>query len=358
MSVNSIIRTPYALLLFLIPLAVALIGQLLFFHFSDSKVDILTDGDVYILSKYLIHYTKEAGFSAHGYLYATSLLALIVASVGAVATSVLIVLQENETRSRPRRRFFVIPVLFSGLIFLTMTSYGDAESTVDFLGDQVFELAVVLHWAKMGLPFTLASWIDFANALGISGAVFIAICVCAIAPKAPPMIRTRTVDETDLNEDEKKKLSAQIAIAVDDLEARTRWLKYLLFGAASILIAAVANMQAWRGWPNVVLDAVNADTGKAYKLLADASITYHSFLFVMILIAIFMPMAVWMQQNARILSESAKALGLIQMKTPAMWRQENGLALSFSENMQRILAVISPILVGPLFELAKGGLNF
>ena len=75
---------------------------------------------------------------------------------------------------------------------------------------------------------------------------------------------------------------------------------------------------------------------------------------VLILIVLFLPMAIWMKRNARILSDTAKACELTKSKTTAMWRQENGLSLSFSEGLQRVLAVMSPILIGPLLELIKG----
>jgi len=209
----------------------------------------------------------------------------------------------------------------------------------------------------MSFSGNLALWVDFANALGIAGAVFIAICVCAIAPKTPPGAAPCENGDTPTDENTISALKKEVEAYADDLEARTRWLKYLLFGAAAILIAGVANMQIWRAWPTAILTAVDANTGMAYQQFADASIVYHSFLFALILIAIFVPMAAWMQRNARVLSETAKACKLLEVKTAATWRQENGLTLSFSENIQRILAVLSPILAGPILELIKGGLS-
>jgi len=348
----DMIRKPAALLLFLIPLAVASIGQLLFAEFSSPGVDVLTHADIIILSKNVIQHTKETALAAQGYVFAASLLALLVTCAAAIMASVLIVQQESDTPSRLRWRFLAIPALFSSIIFLVFTSHLQVESMITFLGADVFKLTVVEHWEAMEFPRTLSKWIDMANALGISGAVFIAICVCAIAPKVPP----KMADDAKHDEAAIVSFKNDVERAADDLEARTRWLKYLLFSASAILISAVANMEAWRGWPTGILKAVNPITAEAYELLAKATIYYHAFMFVLILIAIFLPMAIWMQRNARILSESAKAGGLATMKTPAMWRQENGLSLSFSESFQRILAVLSPILIGPLMELIKGSI--
>ena len=169
--------------------------------------------------------------------------------------SIVIVLQESDAPCREKLSFLAAPVLVSGAIFVTLTGFAKAETTIDFLGWRVFELTVIEHWRPIDFSLLLSSWIDAANAFGIAGAVFIAMCVCVITPNKPPTWSPATATN------DKAAVASAMAVvkqevenAVDDLEARTRWLKYLLFGASAILISAVANVQAWRGWPTEVLN--------------------------------------------------------------------------------------------------------
>lgn len=337
----------YPIILFVVPVTVAVIGKALFKDFSSEDVTVLTRFDMIILAAGNIQHTQGAALAAQGYLFATTVLALAITFLTTVGVSTGLICQQHKGDRATILTYLALAVVASVGVLCTMTSLTEEKSTIDFLGASVFDLTLNAYWQQTGILFSLSEWVDIANVMGISGAVFIAICVCAIAPAALP--KPRSVSETPA-------FKVVVERMADDLEARTRWLKYLLFGASAVLISAIANMQAWRGWPVPVLKAVDPDTAKAYEALANATTQYHAFLFVLILIAIFLPMAMWLRRNARILSELAKENGLIPNITPTAWREANGLSLSFSEGMQRVVAVVSPLLIGPLLELVKVGI--
>ncbi|MBI2586387.1 MAG: hypothetical protein HYW28_11055 [Rhodospirillales bacterium] len=309
--------------------------------FSPAKVEFLSLGARMALREPLFYrYAADAAFAVKAFFFAATMLGLAVACIAAMAASMVIVWKASKSESYSPWGFFALAWIVSALVFVFLYAFDDGRSTIDHLGTDVFKLAVDKPWTKLGYPSDLRTWIKIANGLASGGAVFVALCICTLAP--PPL-------PTALNETGETKVI--LTRAAQEIEERVRSLKYLLFWASAILVTGVANMQAWRDWPTLVLDKWDKATSAEFKQLAAASVGYDSFLFFLILVAMFLPMAVWLQSSAQKLGESAAEYAIAE--SAANWLSSKGLTLSFNEMAQRLIAVLSPILAAPILELVK-----
>lgn len=266
---------------------------------------------------------------------ATTFLVLIVAAIGAMIAVAALMLRHFE---RPALGIGIATAV--ALAAMLGVGVFGAFDLVEHLGG-VFEATVGRYpTPESGLAF-LRRMILVGNIAGITAAAFIAVAVAALVPPVLPDIAGNTPEEV------RKSIDA----VASELASKVRAMKYLIIAAAMVLLAAVVHMKAWRDWP-LAFFSEKDPAYKSYEALAGATVTYDAFYFVLILAAMFLPMSWWLRNTGSQLAALDPAVG----GDPAAqqrWLTANGITLTFGEQAQRFITIVSPFLGLPALELLK-----
>lgn len=336
---RDLVGDVHYLLWFLVPLAVAGVGFALFAWVHPPQVPIA-----------LPEWTPRAVAAreaAARYAMGTTFLAL-VAACGAAALFGLTVVWRSVPRAQA---WLVIGIGAFVAIWLARSLWG-GESLVDHLGKDVFTATVDRYAAcgEAGCPEAtpeairarlkeagcgrlvnlgkascrgtplLRLEIDLLNTLAIGAAVLAALAACTLMWHEPQR-RGRESAQRGQRE----------------LAERRTMLKHLLFAAAAALLAGLYAMRAWREWPLVFFGDPKKDAAaRAYAQLVGATINYQAVHFVLILAAIFLPVALVLNR------QGAGAHG--GEAAQAGWSE-------FKEFAKKLGAILAPLLAGPVPEL-------
>ena len=264
---------------------------------------------------------------------ATTLVILIVATIAAVALSLWTM---YERGCLGRGALWTVVVAGAMAWFAASRDF----AIIDHLGNGVFDKTVGHYPAGGAVLAALKRSIDVANIAGIVVATAVAVAVACLAPMPLQPGAAADIDQ-----------------AVRDIAGRARDLKYLLFAAAMVLFVAVVFMKAWRDWPLAYWDEAGRQAaGKAYEAVAAASVSYDACVFVLVLAAIFIPMALRLRAAGREVAARDPAVG----SDPAArdrWLTAHGIVLSVSEQAQRVIAIVLPFLAAPAGDLVQAGLK-
>jgi hypothetical protein len=279
-----------------------------------------------------------AGAEATARLWAaTTLLVLSVVAIGAVLVAASIMYRHLERGALG----IVIAAIVAAVAIVALEISGPSPLYRD-LGEGVFAKTIG-SYPKAGIGLEAVDiMIRWANLFGTAAAAFLAVAVSALVPGPVPDLSGKTLVEA----------REAIDAAVRKLATKVRDMKYLLLSAAFVLFAAIVHMKAWRDWPLAFFPEKDAGGRKAYEALAGATVTYDAFHFVLILAAIFLPVAYWLRGAGHAIAALDPTIGR-DSAAQERWLSANGIALPVGEQVQRVIAIVSPFLGAPALDLLK-----
>jgi len=130
----------------------------------------------------------------------------------------------------------------------------------------------------------------------------------------------------------------------EELKRRLRLLRALLYAGAAALIIGVLRLAAALNWGGDFW-AAGSPAGKEAASLLNGILSSLGISYTLILVSMYLP---------TVLMLNARAQALAQAKAPEKskeWLEKNGLTLSYLGYLPRLLALLGPILVGPLGQL-------
>lgn len=131
---------------------------------------------------------------------------------------------------------------------------------------------------------------------------------------------------------------------------RSRQLKKLMAGGSAIMVIGVIHMQLWLNWPLALLEEPKAIA--QLESLTFLVCQYWGLCYSLIIAALYLPAASYLSDEARLAllqgdNEEAK-------QDPGVWLKKNNMIFSPLASLPQIIAVIAPMLVGPLGSTLSG----
>jgi len=168
-------------------------------------------------------------------------------------------------------------------------------------------------------------WINRYNrmvdALSLTGTLSLAVAACAT------IWQHDATDETEA-----------------ELKRRVNLLKPVLYVSAATLAIAVLKSSATHGWAASYL-LPESDIGKSVVSLVRGIVASMGTLFTLLVAGVYVPAALLLRVRIRKLATRE------QPNDPDGWLVSHRLTLSFSQNVRGVIAVLGPLLAGPLGEL-------
>jgi hypothetical protein len=209
----------------------------------------------------------------------------------------------------------------------------------------VFEATIAA--GKVGVP-VVGQTMRLLNALGYAASFALVFATCAIllprhlnAQSArdgrPPPVTQR--GETD---------QADVSRKLDILAAQAAGLRVVLYVGTFLLIAGILRMSALGQW---VISYVAPSAVAAAQNLNTAVVAVTGGFYTLILAAVYLPSAYIISRRAWVVVGRSTIANPADAQATKL--QERGLAFSFKESLPRVLAVLGPLLAGPIGELFK-----
>jgi hypothetical protein len=143
-----------------------------------------------------------------------------------------------------------------------------------------------------------------------------------------------TLWQPDINETPEEK----------DMVRRVGLLRYVLYVSATLLALSVLRLSATLAWGESFLPP-ESGTGKAVATLVSSITSSLGAYFTLLLLGMYLPATMLLRSRARKLAQGET------MEDKDEWLKKRGLALSFSDYLPRIVALLGPLLAGPIGEL-------
>ena len=211
------------------------------------------------------------------------------------------------------------------------------------LGNGLFEKTIG-NPSTCGPGLGLLEWfITRSNFAAIVAASFVAVAVGILAPAGLQVAK----DENGAppSKDVIDEMASNYAHKISDL-------KYLVISSSAVLFVGIVLAKAWLDWP-LPFFADGAAAAKAnYLKVAKSALTYETLYFVLILMAVFAPMALRLRAAAQALANTDPAIGQDEA-SQKRWLSSHGISLSIGEQVQRVIAIAAPFLGGPALDLLK-----
>ena len=239
------------------------------------------------------------------------LLACVVGIVGAV----MIIYHALQTDREKPFLLMLLVFLFAADVALLMAlltntdAYSPAQQLLRATVDQVLPAIRINKLTRIFDTFSLTATLCLACA------------ACAI-------VWQRHDEEQDENE----------------LARRMGLLRHVLYIGAALLAVGVLRVSATLGWGASFIPA-DTEPGKAVLVLVSGIVGSLGVSFTLLIAAVYLPAALILRARATKLASKQPLEGR------QTWLTERGLALSVSQYVPRFVALISPLLVGPVGEL-------
>lgn len=171
----------------------------------------------------------------------------------------------------------------------------------------------------------MVPWINRYNrlvdALSLTGTLTMAVAACAT------IWRHDATDETEAQ-----------------LKQRVNLLKPVLYVSAATLAIGVLKISATHGWAASYLPP-ESEIGKSVISLVRGIVASMGTLFTLLIAGLYVPAALLLRARIRKLATRE------QPADPDGWLASHGLTLSFSQSVRSVVALLGPLLAGPLGEL-------
>jgi hypothetical protein len=251
---------------------------------------------------------------------------LILVSSAATFFAVMVAYRSSTMSADRRLHFFVGIVLAATLLPFLVSS---RSHIYDWLGAGVFSQTLGAQGDKNGLIALLNFKLCVANIAVLLAATALAIAAASIATAAS---RIKAVEQLRRH------------------DRLNRNLDNILLACAAVLGAGLIEVKQWYGWPLPFIDSTDQ---KAFTAICNAFIGLESVCFVGVLAGIYFP-AGYALDRAR----SRMGLDLVRAARPARGLSAAELKQATEmlsvkptgrlEQLMRAVAILSPILVGPL----------
>lgn len=300
--------------------------------------------------------TAAAGHAA-GVAVATTFALYVVACVAAVIAAYI------QTREVHPTIAIDIPLLYTGVLILAFgVIFYIGGSLIGDLGQPSFEDTV----GGIGL-FPLLNGAITASGI-LSAIVTVAISLSVVSLSTPNKI---SVDPAQLNRDpgdaSKLDVASQKILnnAAHHLGRRISRFKSLTIAAAAVLFTGVAFLKTWADWPLAFWTMPATSTEhpmltksevalknliNSYTAVDNAIVSYQSAYFTLLLLAVVAPLAFAFASHGRKLA-ALDPKNVDDPDTCGKFMDKFGLKLTTSEQIQRILLVVSPLLAAPISKL-------
>ncbi len=132
----------------------------------------------------------------------------------------------------------------------------------------------------------------------------------------------------------------------DDTELARRMglLRYVLYIGAALLAIGVLRVSATLGWGASFIPA-DTEAGKSILVLVSGIVGSLGVSLTLLVSAVYVPAALILRARATKLASKQP------LEVRQKWLTDRGLALSFSQYVPRVVALVSPMLMGPVGEL-------
>jgi hypothetical protein len=134
------------------------------------------------------------------------------------------------------------------------------------------------------------------------------------------------------------------SLGKEELRRRQTLLRYVLYVCAALLVIAMFQLSARLGWGTSYLSPTKPITTSVNNLVTGIVNSMGSF-YVLVMAAIYIPAALILQSRVKQLAVK------LAPEDPNGWMTTNGFTVSFSQYLPRIIALLGPLLAGPLGSL-------
>ena len=240
----------------------------------------------------------------------------VLASFAAIVTAVLVIYQALPVAEYPVRWKWM-------LILIVVVAAADISLVVAiFTAKDVYSPAQTLLRATVG---QVVPSIHLSNRLvdtvSLTGTFSLATAACA------------TLWQHDVNDDNEPELIQRVNL-----------LKPILYVIAITLAIAVLKFSATLGWAASYLPP-EMDIGKSVVSLVRGIVATMGTVFTLFVAGVYLPAALLLRARVRKLALRQKP------DDPDGWLRSHGLTLSFQQYLPRVIALLGPLLAGPLGEL-------
>lgn len=209
----------------------------------------------------------------------------------------------------------------------------------------VFDATIAV--GKLGVP-VVGQTMRFLNALGYAASFALIFATCAILLPRRPDAQSAQEGQPQPPDHNAEPGEAEVSRKLNILMGQAAGLRVVLYGGTFLLIAGILRMSALAQW---VVTYVAPSAVAAAQNLNTTVVAVTGGFYTLILATVYLP-------SAYILSRRAKlAMDRSATGTPAGDKaaelQRRGLAFSLKESLPRVLAVLGPVLAGPIGELFK-----
>jgi hypothetical protein len=242
----------------------------------------------------------------------------------------------NENGATRSTVFLVLSLLFGSLLFLFPRNY--APIMMDILE------ATIAKDGHFGIPIVFGT-MNIINSLTYSAAFMLVFASCAIVLPRKSMAKANiTGDDADKTNKPMDDASRENVNRVATISEQMKDLRLVLYFGTFLLIIGVLRMSAVTQWTLAFISPDNVEAAKSlYISMASVVGGFNS----LILAAVYLPAAYILQKRAQLF---AKELPLDTQKEVL---ESKEFTFSLREALPRVLAILGPLLIGPIGELFK-----
>lgn len=208
--------------------------------------------------------------------------------------------------------------------------------------------ATIAQQGQFGMPIVFET-MNLINSLTYAAAFMLVFASCAILLPRKSVAETDTRDEdtkpneTDKAEGEDLEVIANRLAAVSE---QMKDLRIVLYFGTFLLIVGVLRMSAVTQWTLAFISPDALDAAKSFHItLSSVAGGFNS----LILAAVYLPAAYILQRRAELFANELPLPPDKQEET----LKSKGFTFSFRESLPRALAILGPLLAGPIGELFK-----
>lgn len=268
----------------------------------------------------------------------------VIACFSAFAVGIVVlrtIFPTIERGGASRRAALAIPsgtVAISFLIGAGLTFIPHTEITDQLVGkmNQVFDTHGLLNLT-----------LKFYDLLTFSAGCFLAMISTAIlADRRATEPQTTGVDDPENNRPAVSPTNANRRLATQISGLRT-----ILYASTAVLATAILRIDAFFGWTSAyAIPADKVDAEGLKQLFDNIAMTWGVYS-TTLLLAIYLPTAWVISRRAERLASEANPDAALAEQTE--WMRKHGLVISSFEQLQRVAAILSPILIGQFAVLFK-----
>jgi hypothetical protein len=131
-----------------------------------------------------------------------------------------------------------------------------------------------------------------------------------------------------------------------ELRKRHRLLRYVLFTSAALLVIGVLRLSTTLNWGASFIPS-DSEVGKFIGPLVSGIVSSLGTVYTLLIAGMYFPAVLLLRARTNELAEAANSVA------PDAWLSENGLTLSSSAWLPRIVAILAPLMAGPFIDIIK-----